>query len=104
MKPILCLLLSLGLAAGPLAADGHPMASRIRAYREANPIEPRIPVLLIWVSQQSEQLDTAGREALTRGRYGDAVDLLRRAVDSDEDNSMAWYDLARAYARAGDYP
>lgn len=72
------------------ALDRHDRADA--AYRRVLTIDPHTPVVLVEVA----------RHHLTRGRTGEAVALLERAVATDSDLADAWAALADARTAAGD--
>lgn len=84
-----------------VAADEHPKAAEIQQYLNENPIEPRIPELLIEISQKSSDLNEAGHWSHLEKRYNEAIALFREAIEFDDDNSFAWYNMARSYALMG---
>ena len=90
------------LAILPLSADKHPKAAEIRGYADDNPIEPRIPEIMIYISLKSEELNAEGYDLYLKKRYREAISRFDEAVRYDEDNSFAWYNMACCYALLGD--
>lgn len=82
---------------GFLYADKHPMAKEIQAYLDAHPIDPRIPELLDGISPQSMEMNKTGYQTLMEKQYNHAADSFLDAIDIDEGNVFAWYNLGCTY-------
>lgn len=86
----------------PLAAEKHPQATELQHYIDQNPIEPRIPEMMIFISQKSEELNSEGYELYLNKRYREAIAKFEEALKYDEDNSFAWYNMACCHALLGE--
>ena len=89
MKKLVLVLACACLAAGLAAADRHLKAAEIQRYIDGNPIEPRIPGMMIYISQKSEELNARGYRAYLDKRYDEAIALFKEAIEYDADNSFA---------------
>ena len=86
------------MAIMPLAAEKHPQAAALQRFIDQNPIESRIPEMMIYISQKSEELNAAGYDLYLKKRYPEAIAQFEQAVQADADNSFAWYNMACCYA------
>ncbi|TFG62576.1 MAG: hypothetical protein E4H36_07665 [Spirochaetales bacterium] len=82
----------------PLAADKHPKTSELEQFIADNPIEPRIPELMMNISQKSQSLNTDGYSLYLGKQYKEAIAKFSEAVQVDVNNSFAWYNLACCYS------
>ena len=82
----------------PVAGDKHPKAAEIQRLLDQNPLDSRIPAMMILISRKSEDLNVEGYELYVEKRYNEAIKKFEDAVRTDPDNSFAWYNMACCYA------
>lgn len=94
-KWVLLFVVGLLLHDGSFAADAKPEAKT--AKPEAKTAKPEAKE----EKPDAESFFTKGREALFQGKYGEAIDLLGKAVSMDKTKTSYRLNLARAYRFAG---
>ncbi len=78
----------------PIFTDIHPKVNEIQSYIDKNPFGPRLSTMLENISDESMTYNKQGSRACGKDDLSGALSLFMKAVESDRDNSFAWYNAA----------